>query len=360
MSLNEPLTIRSATARNRIWLPPMCQYRCREEDGMPNDWHMMHYGARAAGGFGLIVAEATAVVPEGRISNYCAGLWSDEHAAAWAPIVAFAKSQGATFGIQLNHAGRKGSSFAMLPQLAGRRTIPVEEGGWQTVGPSPVPAGGHNPPRELTTEEVRALPGHFAEAAKRAVNIGVDFVEIHSAHGYLLHQFLSPFSNERTDEYGGSCENRARLLLEVVDAVRSAIPDTMPLFVRLSVSEWLDPEGWTLEDSQWLAPQLKDHGVDLIDVSTGGNTKAKVPVAPGYQVDHAKAVKEAAGLPTAAVGLITTPEQADEVVASGAADAVMIGRAALRDSEWALNALSEGGVPAEELPYPDSYFRGWA
>lgn len=326
---------------------------------MPNEWHMMHYGARAAGGFGLIVAEATAVVPEGRISNYCAGLWNDEQAAAWAPIVAFAKSLGATFGIQLNHAGRKGSSFAMLPQLSGRRTIPVDEGGWQTVGPSPVAAGGHNPPRELTNDEIRAVPGHFADAARRAVDTGFDFVEIHAAHGYLLHQFLSPFSNEREDEYGGSRENRARLLLETVDAVRAAIPDTMPLLIRLSVSEWLDPEGWTLEDSQWLAPQLKEHGVDLIDVSTGGNTKAKVPVAPGYQVDHAKAVKEAGGLPTAAVGLITTAAEATDVLESGAADAVMIGRATLRDAEWPLNALSEGGVTAEELPYPDSYFRGW-
>lgn len=360
MKLNEPITLRSAEIRNRIWLPPMCQYKCENRDGLPGDWHMVHYGARAAGGFGLLIAEATGVTPGGRISPYCAGLWNDEQQEAWARIVRFVHTRGATMGIQLNHAGRKASSYPMLPSFAGRRSVPLSDGGWETVAPSPVAAHGHEQPRELSTEEVRAVPGAFADAARRAVAAGFDLVEIHAAHGYLLHQFLSPLSNERSDEYGGSRENRARLLLEVVEAVRGSIPETMPLSVRVSATEWLDPEGWKLEDTEWLAGELKARGVDLIDVSSGGNAKAKVPVGPGYQVELGAAVREASGLPTAVVGLITEPEQAEAIVEAGQADAVMIGRAALRNAEWALDALAELGASGEELPYPDSYFRGWA
>lgn len=359
MLLNEPLTLRSLTVRNRIWLPPMCQYRCRNEDGIPGAWHMMHYGARAAGGFGLIVAEATAIVPEGRISNCCAGLWSQEHVDAWAPIVSLAKSLGAAMGIQLNHAGRKASTYPMLPQVTGRRSIPLDDAGWQTTAPSPIPSEGHAEPRELTLEEVRELPALFTTAATRAVEAGFDFVEIHAAHGYLLHQFLSPLSNQRSDGYGGSRENRTRLLLEVVSAVREVLPDGMPLLVRLSASEWLDPEGWTLDDSRWLGAQLRDKGVDFIDVSSSGNVRANIPVEPGYQVPFARALKDASGLPVAAVGLITDAQQAENILEAGDADAVMIGRAALRNAEWAIDALEELGVDHAKLPYPDSYFRAY-
>ncbi|WJZ08879.1 NADPH dehydrogenase [Corynebacterium glaucum] len=359
MRIAEPMTLRSLSVRNRIWMSPMCQYRCRGGDGVPGDWHMVHYGSRAAGGFGLIIAEASGIAPEGRISNYCAGLWSDEQTAAWAPIVAFAQSMGAAMGIQLNHAGRKASTYPMLPGVQGRGTIPATEGGWQSVGPSPVAAERQAAPRELTLEEVRGIPEQFAQACRRAVDAGFDLVELHAAHGYLLHQFLSPFSNQRTDDYGGSFENRSRLLLEVVDAARSAIPESMPLLVRLSATEWLDPEGFTLDEASELSTLLKQRGVDLIDVSTSGNVAASIPVEPGYQVRFASELRRASGLPTAAVGLITSGKQAEAVLKAGDADAVMIGRASLRDAEWPINALRSLGAGADELPYPDSYFRGW-
>lgn len=360
MQLSEKIRLRELEIRNRIWLPPMCQYQARERDGMPGMWHAVHYGARAAGGFGLIIAEASGVVPEGRISPFCTGIWSDAHAKAWAPIVEFAHKMGAAMGIQLGHAGRKASTYPMLPDNSGRGTIPVAEGGWGTRGPSAIAADGQETPRAMTLEEVRAVPGQFADAARHAVNAGFDCVEIHGAHGYLLHQFLSPMSNTREDEYGGDFNGRTRLLLEVVEAVRAAIPEGMPLLVRLSATDWVEPEGWRAEDSERLAPLLRDAGVDLIDVSTGGNVRADIPVGPGYQVDFARRVREASGLPTAAVGMILSSEQAQQVLDDGAADAVLIGRPALRNAEWALDALEKLGVPEAELPWPESYFRGWA
>ena len=359
MNLGEQIQLRDLEIRNRIWLPPMCQYQARNRDGMPGMWHAVHYGARAAGGFGLIIAEASGVVPEGRISPYCTGIWSAEHARAWAPIVEFAHQMGAAMGIQLGHAGRKASTYPMLPDNAGRGTIPVAEGGWETVGPSAIAADRQAAPRAMTLEEVRAVPGQFADAARHAVDAGFDCVEIHGAHGYLLHQFLSPMSNQRDDEYGGDFEGRTRLLLEAVEAVRAAIPEGMPLLVRLSATDWVEPDGWRTEDSERLAPLLRDAGVDLIDVSTGGNVSADIPVRPGYQVDVCRRVREAGGLPTAAVGLLLSATQAQEVLDSGAADAVLIGRAALRNSEWAIDALEELGATEDQLPWPESYFRGW-
>lgn len=359
MHVNDIMTLRDLEIRNRIWLPPMCQYQARGRDGMPGMWHAVHYGARAAGGFGLIIAEASGVVPEGRISPFCAGIWSAEHAKAWAPIVDFAHEMGAAMGIQLGHAGRKASTYPMLPKHEGRGTVPVEEGGWETLGPSAIPAHGQATPRAMTLEEVRAVPEQFAAAARHAVDAGFDLVEIHGAHGYLLHQFLSPMSNQRDDEYGGDFDGRTRLLREVVDAVRATIPEGMPLLVRLSATDWVEPDGWRAEDTERLAPLLAEAGVDLIDVSTGGNVPADIPVGPGYQVEFARRVREASGLPTAAVGMLLDATQAQDVLSSESADAVMIGRPALRNAEWALDALEELGTPEQELPWADSYFRGW-
>ena len=359
MRLSDTLKLRDLEIRNRIWLPPMCQYQASGRDGIPRSWHMVHYGARAAGGFGLIIAEASGVVPEGRISPFCAGIWSDQQAKAWAPIVEFVHEMGAAMGIQLGHAGRKASTYPMLPDNKGRGTVPPEEGGWETLGPSAIAADGQAVPRAMTLEEVRAVPGQFAQAAKHAVDAGFDLVEIHGAHGYLLHQFLSPMSNERDDEYGGDFDGRTRLLREVVDAVRAAIPEGMPLLVRLSATDWVEPDGWRAEDSERLAPLLAEAGVDLIDVSTGGNVPADIPAAPGYQVDFARRVREAAGLPTAAVGMLVDATQTQAILDREEADAVLIGRAALRNAEWAIDALRELGVAPAKLPYPDSYFRGW-
>ena len=247
----------------------------------------------------------------------------------------------------------------MLPDNKGRGTVPPEEGGWETLGPSAIAADGQAVPRAMTLEEVRAVPGQFAQAAKHAVDAGFDLVEIHGAHGYLLHQFLSPMSNQRDDEYGGDFDGRTRLLREVVDAVRAAIPEGMPLLVRLSATDWVEPDGWRAKDTERLAPLLAEAGVDLIDVSTGGNVPADIPAAPGYQVDFARRVREAAGLPTAAVGMLVNATQTQAILDRKEADAVLIGRAALRNAEWAIDALRELGVAPEELPYPDSYFRGW-
>ncbi len=366
--LFDPLTLRGTTIRNRVWLPPMCQYSA--VDGVPNDWHLVHLGARAVGGFGLVIAEATSVVPEGRITPQDAGLWNDEQAQAWARIVDVVHARGALVGVQLQHAGRKASTFR--PFHEGNGSVLPAEGGWTTVAPSAVAFPGLASPVALTDDEVAAIPGAFAAAARRALQAGFDTVELHAAHGYLLHQFLSPLSNLRTDRWGGTADNRARLLVETTDAVRAVWPDDKPLLVRLSATDWTEG-GLTVDDVASVAAVLRSHGVDLIDVSTGGNVPVPVPVAPGYQVPAARRVREVSGLPVAAVGLITGGVQADAILAEGSADAVLIGRAALFDPSWPLRAAHELGVatpalafvgaaarvrPGESTGWPVQYERG--
>ena len=313
-SLFDPLTLRDLTIPNRIFLAPMCQYQCEARDGVPTDWHLVHLGARAAGGFGLVIAEATGVLPEGRITPQCPGLWNDEQANAWRRVVEFGHAQGAKMGIQLAHAGRKGSTYRDFePGKSG--TVPFEDGGWETFGPSAVPFPGLATPTEATPEYLAHVVEAFAAAARRADAAGFDVVEVHAAHGYLLSEFLSPLSNHRTDGYGGDLAGRARLLLEVVDAVREAWPVGKPIFVRISATEWTDG-GFTVEDATEVARMLRRHHVDLVDVSSGGNVLAKIPAAPGYQVPLAAAVRQA-GLPVSAVGLITEPKQAQQILDDG-------------------------------------------
>lgn len=356
-----PITLRGLEIKNRIWVPPMCQYQVDNEDGMPTDWHLVHYGARAVGGFGLIVAESTGIVPEGRISPRCTGIWNDTQVAQWRVITDFVHAQGAKMGIQLNHAGRKSSSVPSLPEqprYEGLDTVPVEVGGWEPVGPTALANDGLAVPRELTLAEIAQLPADFAAAARRAMAAGFDTVEIHAAHGYLLHQFLSPISNQRKDSYGGGFGNRIRLLLEVVEAVREALPASTPLLVRISATDWReDIDSWTAEQSVRLAIRLKGAGVDLLDVSTGGINRAKIPLGPGYQVRFAEEIRREAGIPTAAVGLITEPQEALDIVQQGRADAVLIGREALRDPSWAHRAAHQTGLEMGEYFYPPAYHR---
>ncbi|RMI13911.1 NADH:flavin oxidoreductase/NADH oxidase [Cellulomonas triticagri] len=365
-----PLTLRGTTFRNRVWLAPMCQYSAGP-DGLPTDWHLAHLGARAVGGFGLVMAEATAIVPEGRISPQDVGIWGDEHVAAWRRVTDLVRSRGAVAGVQLAHAGRKASTYRGFGD--GHGTVPAEEGGWETVGPSDLAFAGYAAPQAMTDEQVRAVPGQFAAATRRALDAGFDLVEVHAAHGYLLHQFLSPLSNLRTDAWGGDLAGRARLLLDTVDAVRAVLPETSPLLVRVSATDWTDG-GLTVEDIAQVSVWLREHGVDLVDVSTGGNVHATIPVGPGYQVHAAREIRATAGIATSAVGMITTAEQAEQVLAAGDADAVMIGRPALFDPHWALRAahtlddktpvLDHAGDPAASiLPgqptgWPAQYARG--
>lgn len=343
--LFSPLTLRGTTFTNRAWLAPMCQYS--SVDGLVDDWHLVHLGARASGGFGLLLTEATAVVPEGRISPQDAGLWSDEHTAAWRRVTDFVHARGTRIGVQLAHAGRKASVHRPFAPSTG--SVPAADGGWPTVGPSPLAFPELAAPAALTAEQVAAVPAAFAAAARRSVDAGFDVVEVHAAHGYLLHQFLSPLSNQRSDEYGGSLENRARLLVETVDAVRAVWPDDRPLLVRVSATDWTEG-GLEVDDVAQVVRTLVGHGVDLVDVSTGGNALAAIPVGPGYQVDAARRVREVAGLPVAAVGLLDQPALAEQVLADGSADAVLVGRGALRDPHWALRAAHELGVRLGELP----------
>lgn len=354
--LFEPVTFRDLTLRNRVWMAAMCQYSVLAEDGVPTDWHLVHLGARAQGGFGLIVTEATAVTPEGRISPQDTGIWNDEQRDAWRRVTDFVHSQDAAIGIQLAHAGRKGSTYrGFAGEPSG--SLPEEDGGWTAFGPSAKAFPGYLNPQAMTDDDIAATVQAFAAAAQRANQAGFDVVEIHAAHGYLLHEFLSPLSNSRTDRYGGIFEGRTRLLLEVVDAVRAVWPAGKPLFVRLSATDWAEG-GWALEDSVQLSSLLKHRGVDLVDTSSGGNVLADIPAAPGYQVPFAGAIRSGARIPTAAVGLITTPQQAEDVLASGGADAVLLARAALREPSWPLRAAAELGVGGREAPYPAQYARG--
>lgn len=352
-SLFDPITLRDLTIRNRVWLPPMCQYQA--SDGVPSDWQLVHYGARAAGGFGLIIAEATGVVPEGRITPACCGLWNDTQRNAWARVVDFSHRQGAAMGVQLGHAGRKASSWWDFSGHTG--SVAPADGGWQTVAPSAIAFPGYETPREATRDDIHRIVDAFADAARRADEAGFDVIELHGAHGYLLCEFLSPLTNHRTDEYGGDFAGRTRLLLEVCDAVRAVWPANKPLLVRLSATEWLD-DGWSVEDTVALAPQLGAHGVDFLDVSSGGNVPAPINLGPGYQVPLAAAVRQA-GLPVSAVGLITEPRQAQQVLDDEAADVVEIGRAALRQPSWPLWAAHElGADKASAAMIPPSYARG--
>jgi 2,4-dienoyl-CoA reductase-like NADH-dependent reductase (Old Yellow Enzyme family) len=351
-----PLTLRDVTLRNRVWVAPMCQYSVLAEDGVPTDWHLAHLGQLAAGGAGLVIAEATAVSPEGRISPRDTGLWNQEQADAWARIATLVADQGAVPGIQLGHAGRKASTYPGWGFPGRDGTVPAEEGGWPTLAPSPLAFGeGYAVPRELDAAGMDEIVADFAAAATRAERAGFGLVEIHAAHGYLLHQFLSPLSNRRDDEYGGSLENRARLLLRVVEAVREAAPGVLQL-VRFSATDWTEG-GLDVEEVAQVAVMARDRGADGFDVSTGGNVPAaRIPVGPGYQVEFATRIREATGSPTAAVGLITEAGQAEKIVAGEAADAVLVARAALRNPHLPLAWAEELGDRVEGL-WPPQYER---
>lgn len=348
-ALFTPITLRSFEIRNRIWVPPMCQYSVDTLDGIPTPWHLMHYGSLARGGAGAIIVEATGVVPEGRISPTDLGLWNDAQRDALAPIVELAHSQGAAMGIQLAHAGRKASTH---PEWGteGSGSLTEEEGGWETVGPSEAPFPGLKAPRALDAAGIDGVVRAFVASARRAVEAGFDMIELHGAHGYLLHEFLSPLSNHREDEYGGSLENRSRLLLEIVDAVRDEIGEEMPLLVRLSGTDWLEG-GLDVDEVGQVGAWLKEHGVDLLDISSGGNqSPAPIPVGPGYQVPLATAVRAASGLPTGAVGMIDEPFQAEQIVATGLADVVLVGREMLRDPNFPLRAARAVRYDAAFIP----------
>jgi len=353
--LFDPFTIKSVTLRNRIGVSPMCMYS--SEDGVATDWHFVHLGARAAGGAALVIAEATAVSPEGRITPGDAGIWAEKHVAPLARINRFIKAQGAVAGIQLAHAGRKAS--AARPWEDGNH-LADDVGGWPTVAPSPVAFGGalDKVPHELTVDEIAQVHSDFVAAAGRALAANYEWLELHSAHGYLAHQFLSPLSNHRTDRYGGSFENRIRFLIETTQAVRAVWPMHLPLAVRLSCTDWVEG-GWSIEESIELSRRLKREGVDLIDCSSGGSSlAAKIPVAPGYQVEFAERIRREAGIATAAVGMITEPAQAEEIIAGERADIVLLARELLRDPNWSLRAASELGIKPAPKP-PVQYARAW-
>ncbi len=353
--LFEPLTLRSVRFRNRIGVSPMCQYS--SDDGTATDWHLVHLGARAVGGAGLVIAEATAVAPEGRITPGDAGLWADKHVEPMARINRFLREHGAVPGLQLAHAGRKGS--AVRPAEGGAH-LADDAGGWPTLAPSALPFGGELPkvPRAITEADIARVQRDFAAAARRALAAGCEWLELHSAHGYLSHEFLSPLTNQRADRYGGRFENRIRFLVETTRAVRAVWPERLPLAVRLSCTDWV-PGGWDIEQSVALARQLKAEAVDLIDCSSGGLVPdARIPVGPGYQVPLAERIRREAGVATAAVGALTAPAHADEIVRNGRADLVLLGREFLRDPYWPRHAARTLGQTAA-LPPPVQYDRAW-
>lgn len=353
--LFSPLPLGGLTLTNRIAVSPMCQYSC--EDGFATDWHLVHLGSRAVGGAGLIVMEATAVSPEGRISPQDHGIWLDAHIPKLRQITDFIRTQGARAGIQLAHAGRKASTLRPWDHHSGSsEVVPVGEGGWTNVfAPSAIPFSDTYPqPVALDKSGIRKIADDFAAAAQRARSAGYDVIEIHAAHGYLLHEFLSPLSNKRTDEYGGSFENRIQLLLEVVHAVRAEWPHDHPLLVRISATDWVEG-GWDSDQSVALAAILKFRGVDLMDCSSGGLVPyAKIPVAPGYQVPFAERVRKEAGILSGAVGMITEPAQANEIIQNGQADLVLLAREMLRDPYWPMHAAAALGQPGS---WPVQYMR---
>jgi 2,4-dienoyl-CoA reductase-like NADH-dependent reductase (Old Yellow Enzyme family) len=335
VDLLSPLALRSLVLRNRIAMAPMCQYSA--EEGMANDWHLVHLGSRAVGGAGLVIVEATGVTWDGRITPGDLGIWSDAHVEPLARIARFLDSQGACPGIQLAHAGRKASTAA--PWTGGATLKTAEEGGWPVVAPSPIPFHPSDPtPVALDEAGIDAIVDAFDAAARRALAAGFKVLEIHAAHGYLLHQFLSPQSNQRDDQYGGSLENRMRFVLRVTERLRATVPAELPLFVRISATDWV-AGGWDVEQSVELSHRLKDLGVDLIDVSTGGNLPtARIPVAKRYQVPCSRRIRDDAGILTGTVGLITDPKEADDIITGGDADLVLVGRELLREPYWALKA----------------------
>ncbi|MCU1571582.1 MAG: NADH:flavin oxidoreductase/NADH oxidase [Naasia sp.] len=347
-ALFAPLTVRGVTIRNRIWVSPLCQYSVQRRDGVPTDWHLVHLGSMAVGGAGLVMSEATAVVPEGRISAQDTGIWNDEQAQAWRRIVDFLHERGAVAGMQLAHAGRKAS---VHPELGGRSgSLTADEGAWTTVAPSVLPFPGLAAPIALDVAGIDAVVEAFAEGAERAVAAGFDLVEVHAAHGYLLHEFLSPLSNLRTDEYGGSLENRARIVLRVVRAIRQRVGESVPVFVRFSGTDWVE-DGWSVQDTATVAGWARTAGADLFDVSSGGSLPGvPIPVGPGYQVPLAAHVKAQSGVAVSAVGLVTEPAQAEEIIAAGHADAVMMGRQLMREPHFPLRAAHELGVVLDYWP----------
>ena len=354
-SVFEPLKLRDVTIRNRFGVSPMCMYS--SEDGKATDWHLVHLGSRAVGGFGLVMAEATAVEARGRISPEDAGLWNDGQIEPLARITRFIKQHGAVPAIQLAHAGRKASTGRPFDTAHPNQPVGEAEGGWRVVAPSPVAFGeGYQVPHELSAEEIRGIQKAFVAATKRALQAGYELVELHGAHGYLTNEFLSPLANKRSDAYGGTFENRTRFLLETVQQVREVWPARLPVAVRLSCTDWVEG-GWTLEDSVALARLLKDAGVDLIDCSSGAVVpRAKIPVGPGFQVPFAEAIRRDAGIATAAVGMISEAKEAAEIISSGKADMVFVARQALRDPYWPRHAALELGE-AEAVRLPAQYGR---
>lgn len=350
--LFDPITLRGVTMPNRIVVSPMCEYS--SVDGFANDWHVVHLGSRAVGGAGLVLTEAAAVVPEGRISPDDLGVWSEKHFETLARINHFMAGQGAVPGIQLAHAGRKASTYSGFPGNPSGEVKPAD-GGWQVVAPSAVPFAQNYPsPRELTAAEIGEVRDAFVTAAVRSYEAGFRVIELHAAHGYLFHEFLSPLSNKRIDQYGGSFENRIRILTETAQAVRAKLPDSAVLFVRVSATDWVEG-GWTADETVELSRRLKALGVDLMDISSGGNVeKATIPVGPGYQTPFAERVRCEAGIPASAVGLITDAAQADHIVRTGQADMVMLARELLRNPYWPMHAAEELGVAAS---WPVQYLR---
>ncbi len=349
--LFSPLSIKSITLKNRIVISPMCQYS--STDGFANDWHLVHLGSRASGGAGLIIQEATAVAPEGRISPEDLGIWKDEHIEKMKAITAFIKIQNAVPGIQLAHAGRKAS---VSSPWKGNKKLDASQGGWQTVAPSAIPYHDSEPflPEALDKNGIQKVIADFKAATKRAVQAGYEVLEIHAAHGYLNHQFLSPLSNSRTDEYGGSFENRIRLVLEILEAVQSEWPENLPLFVRISATDWAEG-GWNIEESVKLSKILKEKGVDLIDVSSGGLVSyQQIPLGAGYQVPFAEKIKKETGILTGAVGLITGASQAEEILTSEKADLILFARESLRNPNLGLDFAKALGA---EVDWPKQYER---
>jgi 2,4-dienoyl-CoA reductase-like NADH-dependent reductase (Old Yellow Enzyme family) len=345
-----PLRLRELEFKNRIFVSPMCQYSC--DDGMPTDWHLVHLGSRAVGGAAMVMTEAASVTPEGRISPEDAGIWNDAQMNAWKPIAAFIKAQGAVAAMQLAHAGRKASTFA---PWRGAGKVEESKGGWPVLGPSPISFSDSYPlPHEMSVAEIRTTIDAFVESAKRMLQAGFQVPEIHGAHGYLAHEFFSPLSNVRTDKYGGSLENRMRFALELCAAVRETWPKELPVFLRISASDWKEG-GWDVAQSIELCKRAKALGIDLIDVSSGGNAHdAKMTIRPGYQVPFSREIRAAAGVATGAVGLITEPVQAEQIIADGDADCVFLARALLRDPYWPIHAAQELGAPSM---YPNQYAR---
>ncbi len=338
--LFSPLKLRELIIPNRIFVSPMCQYSSL--DGKLNDWHFVHYGSRAVGGAGLVITEAVAIIPEGRISSEDLGIWSEEHSESFTPCVDMIKAQGCIAGIQLAHAGRKASTE---PPWLGGNPLNQDNHGWQPLAPSSIPfTSEHNTPKVATTEDLDKINYQFAAATKRALKVGFQVVELHAAHGYLLHQFLSPLSNNRNDEFGGSLENRMRFPLRIAQTVRENWPQNLPMFVRISATDWVQG-GWDLAQSVEFCRQLKNLGVDLIDCSSGGLiADAVIPIEPGFQVTFATEIKNKLGIATGAVGLITETAQAERIIATGLADAVLLGRELLRNPYWPLHAARELGA----------------